>query len=210
MHWINRMCVTRKQKCTNWREYSPAVVSLCSLHNELMTSVASIKHLSVIIRALLIFFWTKLRASLQQGQSLNCARIVIVRQRDQKERSGTEKRPKANKPPNNKQRPQPVPDQSGWEGERSSGSHGNLQFPALTTSSAGNSQGPMQCRQLRYSSTIIDLLPLLSPALGYIFLTTNKLQRYDLLFLSNLSIHASKHSLLTRKLYGWSWLTKLP
>ena len=30
-------------------------------------------------------------------------------------------------------------------GETSSGSHGNLQSPALTTSSAGNSQRPMQC-----------------------------------------------------------------
>ena len=59
-----------------------------------------------------LFFSTKLRASLQQWQSLNCARIVIVRQRDQKERSGTE-RPKANNPPQHKQQPQPVPDQSG-------------------------------------------------------------------------------------------------
>ena len=42
----------------------------------------------------------------------------------------------------------------------------------------------MQCRQLRYSSTIIDLLPLLSPALRYILLTTKKLQQYDLLFAS--------------------------
>ena len=48
---------------------------------------------------MILFFWTKLRASLQQWQSLNCARIVIVRQRYQKERSGTEKRQKANKPP---------------------------------------------------------------------------------------------------------------
>ena len=31
------------------------------------------------------------------------------------------------------------------KGETSSGSHGNLQSPALTTSSAGNSQRPMQC-----------------------------------------------------------------
>ena len=97
--------------------------------------------------------------------------------------------------------------------ETSSGSHGNLQSPALTTSSAGNSQWPMQCRQcrqLRYSSTIIDLLPLLSPTHGYILLTTNELQRYDLFFLSNLGIYASLHSLLPRKLYRWSWLTKLP
>ena len=57
------------------------------------------------------FFWTKLRASLQQWQSLSCARIVIVRQRDQKERSGTMK-DKANQPPNNKQQKPPVPDQS--------------------------------------------------------------------------------------------------
>ena len=38
----------------------------------------------------------------------------------------------------------------------------NLQSPALTTSSAGNSQRPMQCipcGQLRYICTIIDLLP---------------------------------------------------
>ena len=57
------------------------------------------------------FFWTKLRASLQQWKSLSCARIVIVRQRDQKERSGTMK-DKANQPPNNKQQKPPVPDQS--------------------------------------------------------------------------------------------------
>ena len=161
--------------------------------------------------SLAFFFWTKLRASLQQWQSLNCAIIVIVRQPVSK-RSGTEnKNQNQNKnPPTHNQTPQPVPDQLGWEGETSSGSHGNLQSPALTTSSSGNSQGPMQCRQLCYSSSIIDLLPLLSPAIWYVLLTTNKLQRYDLLFLSNLSIHASKHSLLTRKLNGRSWLTKLP
>ena len=45
----------------------------------------------------------------------------------------------------------------------------------------------MQCKQLCNSSTIIDLLPLLSPALRDILLATNKLQRYDLLFLSSLS-----------------------
>ena len=44
------------------------------------------------------FFWTMLRASLQLWQSLGCASIVIVRQRDQKERSGTKKN-KANKTP---------------------------------------------------------------------------------------------------------------
>ena len=44
------------------------------------------------------FFGTMLRASLQLWQSLGCASIVIVRQRDQKERSGTKKN-KANKTP---------------------------------------------------------------------------------------------------------------
>jgi len=34
-----------------------------------------------------VFFWTMLRATLQLWQSLNCASNVIVRQRDQKERS---------------------------------------------------------------------------------------------------------------------------
>ena len=53
----------------------------------------------------------KLRASLQQSQSLSCARIVIVRQQDQKERLETIK-DKANQPPNNKQQKPPVPDQS--------------------------------------------------------------------------------------------------
>ena len=45
---------------------------------------------------LYIFFWTMLRASLQLWQSLSCAKIVIVGQRGQKERSGTEntKQPK--------------------------------------------------------------------------------------------------------------------
>ena len=46
-----------------------------------------------------------LRASLQVWQSLSCAHIVIVRQRDQKERSGTNKN-KATKP---KQSPKPTP-----------------------------------------------------------------------------------------------------
>ena len=41
--------------------------------------------------AYIFFFWTMLRASLQLWQSLGCASIVIVRQRDQKERSGTMK-----------------------------------------------------------------------------------------------------------------------
>ena len=52
--------------------------------------------------AVSVFFWTMLRASLQLWQSLSCASIVIVRQRDQKERSGTKnnkatKQNKANK-----------------------------------------------------------------------------------------------------------------
>ena len=82
------------------------------------------------------FFWTELRASLQQWQSLNCAVVVIVRQQYQKERSGTEnKNQKQNKdlPP---QQP-PNTTTSRGEGETSSGSHGNLQSPALTTSSSG-------------------------------------------------------------------------
>ena len=64
-----------------------------------------------------IFFWTMLRASLQLWQSLNCASNVIVRQRDQKERSVTKKN-KATKPTKapNQQTPKPnnrpVPDQS--------------------------------------------------------------------------------------------------
>ena len=58
-----------------------------------------------------------LRASLQQWQSLSCAEIVIVGQRDQMERSGTDKN-KANKKTKQtpKQTPKPsnrpVPDQS--------------------------------------------------------------------------------------------------
>jgi len=47
-----------------------------------------------------------LRASLQQWQSLSCAEIVIVGQRDQMERSGTDKN-KANK--KNKQKNQTNP-----------------------------------------------------------------------------------------------------
>ena len=97
------------------------------------------------------FFWTMLRASLQLWQSLSCANIVIVRQRDQKERSGIKKN-KQTKPkqtPKQHQKPsnRPVPDQSAKvkQGETSSGSHRKLQSPALTTSSAGNSQRPMQC-----------------------------------------------------------------
>ena len=59
-----------------------------------------------------------LRASLQLWQSLSCASIVIVRQRDQKERSGTmetkanqtKQNPKTT--PKNQNKKQPVPDQS--------------------------------------------------------------------------------------------------
>ena len=66
-----------------------------------------------------LFFWTMLRASLQLWQSLSCASIVIVRQRDQKERSGTMET-KANQtkqnPKTTPQKPKPkkqrVPDQS--------------------------------------------------------------------------------------------------
>ena len=51
------------------------------------------------------FFWTMLRASLQLWQSLSCAKIVIVRQRDQKERSGIKK----NKQTKPKQAPKQKP-----------------------------------------------------------------------------------------------------
>ena len=58
---------------------------------------------------------------------------------------------------------------------------------------------------LHNSSTIVDLLPLLSPPHGYILLTTGELNRYDLLILSNLGIHVKKYSVFTRKFQGWSW-----
>ena len=65
---------------------------------------------------------------------------------------------------------------------------------------------PMHTWQLCGSSSVIDLLPLFLSARGNILLTTNKLQRYELLFLSNLGINASQDSMLTRKLQGRSWL----
>ena len=75
------------------------------------------------------FFWTMLRASLQLWQSLSCAKIVIVRQRDQKERSGIDKNKQTKPKQAPKQKHQtpsnrPVPDQSAKvkQGETSSGS----------------------------------------------------------------------------------------
>ena len=58
-----------------------------------------------------VFFWTMLRASLQLWQSLGCASIVIVRQRDQKERSGTMKDKASQTPkqqPKHTTRPWPI------------------------------------------------------------------------------------------------------
>ena len=105
--------------------------------------------LIVAARAGLVFFY-----GLQLWQSLNCASNVIVRQRDQKERSVTKKQKtrqqNPQKHPTNKHQNQTtnpsltnrVKGETRWNKLRLSR---KLQSPALTTSSAGNSQRPMQC-----------------------------------------------------------------
>ena len=103
-----------------------------------------------------------------------------------------------------------VQDRSWSKGETSSGSHVCLQLtPALTSSSAGNSQGPLQkLRLLCARRNILNLLPLLQSARWYILLTSKKLYRDDLLFLPDLVINAREDSFFTRKLQWGTRLTK--
>ena len=79
------------------------------LSNALFRGGYFVFHLAFCLKFVLFFNYAA--RVIQQWQSLSCARIVIIRQRDQKESSGTMK-DKANEPPNNNQRKPPVPDQS--------------------------------------------------------------------------------------------------
>ena len=85
--------------------------------------------------------------------------------RDQKERSGTMKN-KATKPPNNNQHKPPVPDQSSKKVKQAQALTANYN-PRLSHRLQQEIVKGQCSVQLHYSSTIIDLLPLLSPALGH-------------------------------------------
>ena len=118
---------------------------------------------------------------------------------------------KQNKPPptNKHKTPKLVQDRSWWKGETSSGSHVCLQLtPALTSSSAGNSQGPLQYWRLCARRSILYLLPLFHSASWYILLASKKLYRDNMFFLPDLVIDARKDSFLTRKLQWGTRLTK--
>ena len=94
--------------------------------------------------------------------------------------------------------------------ETSSGSHVCLQLtPAVTSSSAGYSQGPLQRLWLLCARrNILYLLPLLQSARWYLVLTSKKLDRDDLFFLPDLVINAREDAFFTRKLQRGTRLAK--